>query len=458
MTLLVSMTLCGSLLLLEAEIIAAIFGKRLSGRVRYRMYKVVLAAYLLPIPYCKFIIFDFLYRICGINLYGLSLPVEMNFPGKLIVPTGERSYIVLTLEGVVLIVIPILMGTAFVIRRVIKYRRYRNAYLLDAEAAGFSGQDSEAGQSVPCYRSSLLDTPITMGIFKPKILFPLVDYDSEEFQMILAHETVHVKRKDNLWKAIMLAACAIHWYNPFIYLLYRRMDVCCELACDESVADRLHMDQETLKRYLMLLIRTATGEDGSLPLRGGISGLSYINEQKILEKRVRNMLNKKKSKKAGRILCLVLAVCFMMASVVSVWAYDAPNDHTYHHGDAKSEEYAQLDLDAEKVTSDSAMWRQTNEEMEFYKSLPFDECDTVCVDENGTVYPAGEYPLHTLHTSAETQALCFHKYTTYTMYAHRKNDSGGCTMTEYLCTKCVKCGYNADMTLIGQVKYVKCPH
>lgn len=65
----------------------------------------------------------------------------------------------------------------------------------------------------------VLRTPMTVGLLKPVILFPHQVYEQEEFEMLLAHELTHYKRKDIWYKLLINVVHIAHWYNPVIYLM-----------------------------------------------------------------------------------------------------------------------------------------------------------------------------------------------------------------------------------------------
>ena len=73
------------------------------------------------------------------------------------------------------------------------------------------------------------------GLFKPVILLPERNFDQDELALIFKHELVHYKRRDLFIKFLSLIAIAIHWYNPFIYILSRQMQAEGEASCDEYV-------------------------------------------------------------------------------------------------------------------------------------------------------------------------------------------------------------------------------
>jgi D-alanyl-D-alanine endopeptidase (penicillin-binding protein 7) len=79
--------------------------------------------------------------------------------------------------------------------------------------------------------------PVAAGIFRPVIFVPEAwqHWSAEVREAVLAHETKHHQRRDPLWRAIGAAACALHWFNPFVGWMARRLAEQCEFACDEAL-------------------------------------------------------------------------------------------------------------------------------------------------------------------------------------------------------------------------------
>lgn len=94
--------------------------------------------------------------------------------------------------------------------------------------------------SLPVYVSAALDSPCLVGVFRPCIyLTPEAAEDETVRRHTLVHETSHFRQLDHIWAPLYCAALALHWYNPLVWLaagLARRDR---ELACDELTLRRL---------------------------------------------------------------------------------------------------------------------------------------------------------------------------------------------------------------------------
>ncbi len=89
------------------------------------------------------------------------------------------------------------------------------------------------------YRCACIRGPMLLGYWKPMILLPEVDYSPGEREAVLTHERAHFRRGDLWYKLVILLACAVHWFNPVVWLMARRAGQDMEFACDELVVRRL---------------------------------------------------------------------------------------------------------------------------------------------------------------------------------------------------------------------------
>lgn len=86
-------------------------------------------------------------------------------------------------------------------------------------------------------RSDKVSSPASIGILRPRIIFPQgMDLDNEQLvRYILVHEYVHIRRFDTLWKLLALCAACVHWFNPLVWVMLVLLNRDLELSCDEMV-------------------------------------------------------------------------------------------------------------------------------------------------------------------------------------------------------------------------------
>ncbi|MCX4346267.1 MAG: M56 family metallopeptidase [Lachnospiraceae bacterium] len=106
-----------------------------------------------------------------------------------------------------------------------------------------------------CVRQSgRFSTPLTYGIFCPVILMPAsVKWgDTKSLEYVLAHEYVHIRRFDSIFKLVLIMVLCIHWFNPLVWVMYLLSNRDIELSCDESVIRQF--GEKTRAEYALLLI------------------------------------------------------------------------------------------------------------------------------------------------------------------------------------------------------------
>lgn len=85
--------------------------------------------------------------------------------------------------------------------------------------------------------SKQVTMPLTCGLLRAAILLPAeaTGWSAERRRIVLLHELAHVKRRDCLIQALAHIACALHWFNPLIWVSLHRMRIEREMACDDHV-------------------------------------------------------------------------------------------------------------------------------------------------------------------------------------------------------------------------------
>ena len=80
--------------------------------------------------------------------------------------------------------------------------------------------------------------PGVFGVFRPVLLLPADIADRltpVQLQGLIAHELIHVRRRDNLWAALHAVVQSIFWFNPLVWWMGGRLVAERERACDEAV-------------------------------------------------------------------------------------------------------------------------------------------------------------------------------------------------------------------------------
>lgn len=100
--------------------------------------------------------------------------------------------------------------------------------------------------------SSDIGSPMLVGVIFPTVYIPKCNLSDESFKMILLHELMHFKRNDLVLKWFSQAVNAVHWFNPFSYLLSASIGETCEISCDMAVTK--NMTEEEKKKYMITIL------------------------------------------------------------------------------------------------------------------------------------------------------------------------------------------------------------
>ena len=93
---------------------------------------------------------------------------------------------------------------------------------------------------IPVYTAAHLPSPCLFGVFRPAVyLTPGAAEDAATLRHVLAHELTHYAHRDHLWSLLRCLALALHWYNPLVWLAVGLSKGDGELACDEGAVARL---------------------------------------------------------------------------------------------------------------------------------------------------------------------------------------------------------------------------
>ena len=90
------------------------------------------------------------------------------------------------------------------------------------------------------YAAVGLPSPCLFGLFRPAMyVTPEAAADPDMLRHVLAHEYTHYRQGDHLWSLLRCAALAAHWWNPLVWLAAVLSQRDAELACDEGALKRL---------------------------------------------------------------------------------------------------------------------------------------------------------------------------------------------------------------------------
>lgn len=135
-------------------------------------------------------------------------------------------------------------------------------------------------------------------------------FSERELYFILKHELVHCKCGDLYVKFLFMAVCALHWFNPLVWLMQKNAAVTMELSCDEHVIKGMPSEQK--KAYTETLLSTLH-KGGA---RSAMLSTGFFEGKKVMKKRFLNILRKHRKKNGFYLLACIAILTLGMGTLV----------------------------------------------------------------------------------------------------------------------------------------------
>ena len=203
------------------------------------------------------------------------------------------------------LVCAILLAAYFVIGYACMVRRFRGTRLAPQPSIDALLDRFRFSRDPRICMSNSHRAPLTFGVFRPTVLLPEdLPVGDAQFQLVLAHELAHIRRKDCLRKLLLTVCLCLYWWNPLVWMMVWLANRDMELACDEAVLRALGSDCR--KAYALTLLDMAQRKPKSAPLCSGFARSSA-------EERIRAILN---FKRIPAWVGICVAVLFVLTASV----------------------------------------------------------------------------------------------------------------------------------------------
>jgi len=164
-------------------------------------------------------------------------------------------------------------------------------------------------KKIKLYQCSDLGSPMMFGFMNPRILLPNDELANDELRFILKHELVHYKQKDLYFKSLVLIATAMHWFNPFVYLIAKAINSQCELSCDAEIVR--NTDADTRLQYSETIIGVIKNRS---KLKTAFS-TNFYGGKKGMKNRISSIMDIRK-KRFGFLVISIIIVATLCAGFV----------------------------------------------------------------------------------------------------------------------------------------------
>jgi hypothetical protein len=160
----------------------------------------------------------------------------------------------------------------FVSRLVIGWRAMRRVARASRPVVAVEG---------PVYESAAIATPLTLGVFRPRVVLPTAwtTWPEETRLAVLAHERAHLRRRDPLISALAHVNRCVFWFHPLAWWLERTLAATAEEACDDAGVRAVGEP----RRYAEVLIAVADAvrhRGGRVAWQGlGVNGTGFLSQR-----------------------------------------------------------------------------------------------------------------------------------------------------------------------------------
>jgi len=259
-------------------------------------------------------------------------------------------------------------------------------------------QEMDIRKEIPVYSSAFFQSPVLIGIFRPKIFLPLPlisGCDMQAIRYMLLHELQHYKHCDSLINYILYTARCLYWFNPVILFALKDTRTDREKACDSAVLHRLSDKEYFCYGNTLINFAEKMSSPGSF-LASGMGG--NVSQ---LKKRIQNIASYRKATKGQRLkgqCCFILIALLLLQSISAVPVYASVDYAGLGLPDAQTVVSADLSAffegydgcfvfyDVQKET-----WTIYNETLASLRVSPdstYKIYSALCALENGSISPA----------------------------------------------------------------------
>ena len=171
-------------------------------------------------------------------------------------------------------------------------------------------------KNVSIWLSELVDTPLTIGFWKPVVLLPMAVINHlsiQQAEAIILHELNHIRRNDYFVNLLIACMDIILFFNPFVRILTHIIKNERENCCDDMVLQFRYDAGQYANALLLLEKNRVVAPTLTLNATG--------RSRKLLLQRVERILNKQS---AGAIINHKLTAYLVSAFLIAVIGFYNP--------------------------------------------------------------------------------------------------------------------------------------
>lgn len=319
---LLQMSIAGAVMILAIVVIRALAINRLPKKTFLTLWGVVLLRLFIPFSLPSVVsiysLMGWQRTSAGITENGTGGGFTGFFLGNEVTRTAQAPALSLWISiwKIIWIAGMLVCALVFITAYIRCFREFQMSLPVDNDMSQSWLKEHKLRRTISIRQSDRISSPLTFGVLHPVILMPKnTDWKNEEaLRYVLEHEFVHIKRFDILSKLLLIAAVCLHWFNPFVWIMYVLANRDIELCCDETVVCRF--GRETRASYARVLISMEETRSGFVPL------CSHFSKNAI-EERITAIMKTKKT-----TIISIVATLVLVAGTVAIFATSAQKEET----------------------------------------------------------------------------------------------------------------------------------
>jgi beta-lactamase regulating signal transducer with metallopeptidase domain len=212
--------------------------------------------------------------------------------------------------------------------------------------------------------------PAAFGLLRPTIVLPeilLADKTSEQIELILAHELVHIKRGDVIAGYLQLAAQVVWWFHPLIWWANREATRERERCCDRDVVEGVGCRPSAYARTLLSVVELK----GRLRIPAAIPG---VRAMEVTSQRLETIMRFQSGSGKGAWLPRIAFACGAILLVPGAGLTLSATDDQVPRPKAETKVEVDTKAAAEfKKAKDELIWAEKMYEKKYVKKAQLEE-------------------------------------------------------------------------------------
>lgn len=258
-----------SLTIIGIMLVRKIFQKQLSAKGQYNLWLLLLFALILPFIPVQLLPFEYSYNVLNVNESNVVSPSiiteevqNSNWIEDYSISVNRSNLEYLNSITASIWIIGILIMTFLAVKAWIEIQKIkRTTYPLENKDVQFLFEQCQKQLNISAHivvgESPRVKSPMILGLFKHYVVLP-TNFEEwlsiDELKYIFLHELNHYKNRDIATNYLIVFFQIIYWFNPLVWIAFRKMRLDREIACDHAVLNFL--DENSHREYGLTIINS----------------------------------------------------------------------------------------------------------------------------------------------------------------------------------------------------------